>query len=104
MSIGSACRAPYCDDAAEPGSDLCRAHGRRPDELRAHAKPERHHGVPHHKRSFYFPETMFQEMHADAIRLDRSLSWVVRKAWELAKVRLAAIPEIEAFMREGEPK
>ena len=44
------------------------------------------------KQSLYFPEGMLEEVVAEATRLDRSLSWVVQKAWEIAKEKLREIP------------
>jgi uncharacterized small protein (TIGR04563 family) len=44
------------------------------------------------KQSLYFPEEMLHEIHREAVRLDRSFSWVVQKAWEMARTRLAQAP------------
>ena len=44
------------------------------------------------KQSLYFPEDVLQEIQAEAIRQDRSLSWVVQRAWMLARERLASTP------------
>lgn len=46
------------------------------------------------KQSLYFPETMLDEIKGEATRLDRSLSWVVQRAWKLAKAEIAQIPSI----------
>lgn len=46
------------------------------------------------KQSLYFPETMLEEIKSEATRLDRSLSWVVQRAWKLAKAEIAQIPSI----------
>lgn len=40
------------------------------------------------KQSIYFPEDMLKEMREESKRLDRSLSWTVQKAWEMAKERI----------------
>ena len=37
------------------------------------------------KQSLYFQEDTLQEIQAEAIRQDRSLSWVVQRAWALAR-------------------
>jgi uncharacterized small protein (TIGR04563 family) len=37
------------------------------------------------KQSFYFPDEMLAQIRAEARRLDRSLSWVVQRAWRLAR-------------------
>lgn len=44
------------------------------------------------KQSVYFPGEMLQSMKEEAARLDRSLSWVVQRAWKLAKADLAKLP------------
>ena len=44
------------------------------------------------KQSLYFPEDVLQEIQAEAIRQDRSLSWVVQRAWALARERIANMP------------
>ena len=40
------------------------------------------------KQSLYFPEAMLKEISAEATRQDRSLSWIVQKAWRLARREL----------------
>jgi uncharacterized small protein (TIGR04563 family) len=44
------------------------------------------------KQSLYFPEEMLVEIRAEAERLDRSLSWVVQRAWKLARGQVRAMP------------
>jgi uncharacterized small protein (TIGR04563 family) len=44
------------------------------------------------KQSLYFPEDVLQEIQAEAIRQDRSLSWVVQRAWALARGRIGNMP------------
>lgn len=51
------------------------------------------------KQSLYFPETMLEEIKSEATRLDRSLSWVVQRAWKLSKAEIAKIPTVTT---EGE--
>lgn len=46
------------------------------------------------KQSLYFPESMLQEIKDEAIRLDRSLSWVVQRAWKLARIEVRKIPSV----------
>jgi uncharacterized small protein (TIGR04563 family) len=52
------------------------------------------------KQSLYFPETMLQEIKDEAARLDRSLSWVVQRAWKNARAEIKAMPGMD----EAEPK
>lgn len=44
------------------------------------------------KQSLYFPEEMLREIQQQALRLDRSLSWIVQQAWRAARAHLASIP------------
>lgn len=46
------------------------------------------------KQSLYFPESMLQEIKEEAARLDRSLSWVVQRAWKLARVDVKKLPSV----------
>jgi uncharacterized small protein (TIGR04563 family) len=53
------------------------------------------------KQSLYFPEAMLREIQAEANRQDRSLSWVVQKAWQIAKDEVAQYPAVNDDI-EGE--
>jgi uncharacterized small protein (TIGR04563 family) len=44
------------------------------------------------KQSLYFPESMLEEIKEEAARLDRSLSWVVQRAWKAARPDIRKIP------------
>ena len=44
------------------------------------------------KQSLYFPETMLDEIQKEAQRLQRSMSWVVQRAWKHAKREIKGIP------------
>lgn len=46
------------------------------------------------KQSLYFPESMLQEIKEEAARLDRSLSWVVQRAWKLARIDIKKLPSV----------
>lgn len=46
------------------------------------------------KQSLYFPESMLQEIKEEAARLDRSLSWVVQRAWKLARLDVKKLPSV----------
>lgn len=46
------------------------------------------------KQSLYFPESMLQEIKEEAARLDRSLSWVVQRAWKLARLEIKRLPSV----------
>jgi uncharacterized small protein (TIGR04563 family) len=44
------------------------------------------------KQSLYFPAEMLEEIHAEAKRQDRSLSWIVQRAWKLARSEVQKSP------------
>jgi uncharacterized small protein (TIGR04563 family) len=44
------------------------------------------------KQSLYFPEEMLREIQDEAIRQDRSLSWIVQQAWRVARGQILRIP------------
>ncbi len=46
------------------------------------------------KQSLYFPEQMLEEITAEATRQDRSLSWIVQKAWKAARKDITSIPGV----------
>lgn len=54
------------------------------------------------KQSLYFPETMLQEIKEEAARLDRSLSWVVQRAWKLARNDIRKIPSVNEVGDDGD--
>jgi uncharacterized small protein (TIGR04563 family) len=58
------------------------------------------------KQSLYFPEEMLKEIGAEATRQDRSLSWIVQKAWKAARKDLMTIPSVVDTPRDpdkGDP-
>jgi len=42
-------------------------------------------GTDKRKQSLYFPKDVLDEIEREATRQDRSLSWVVQKAWKAAR-------------------
>jgi len=44
------------------------------------------------KQSLYFPEAMLEEIQKEAQRLQRSMSWVVQRAWKHARKEIKSIP------------
>jgi len=44
------------------------------------------------KQSLYFPEEMLVEIQAEALRQDRSLSWIVQQSWKVSRDRIKEIP------------
>jgi uncharacterized small protein (TIGR04563 family) len=43
------------------------------------------------KQSLYFPEEMLKEIGDEATRQDRSLSWIIQKAWKAARKDIMAV-------------
>ena len=54
-------------------------------------------GSDKRKQSLYFPEQMLQEIQDEAHRQDRSLSWIVQKAWKTARKEIMAFPSVNDF-------
>jgi uncharacterized small protein (TIGR04563 family) len=52
------------------------------------------------KQSLYFPEDMLSEITAEANRQDRSLSWIVQKAWKIARREIMQYPSVNDEDRE----
>ncbi len=44
------------------------------------------------KQSVYFSGAMLDEIASEAIRLDRSLSWMVQTAWRLSRENVRRLP------------
>jgi uncharacterized small protein (TIGR04563 family) len=59
-------------------------------------------GSDKRKQSLYFPESMLQEIKDEAARLDRSLSWVVQRAWKMARLEIKKIPSVNDVEDESE--
>jgi len=47
------------------------------------------------KQSLYFTEDMLKEIQEEALRQDRSLSWVVQKAWHIARTSIMRFPSVD---------
>jgi uncharacterized small protein (TIGR04563 family) len=54
------------------------------------------------KQSLYFPEAMLQEIKEEAARLDRSLSWIVQRAWKTARLEIKRLPSVNDIEDEDE--
>ena len=59
-------------------------------------------GSDKRKQSLYFPEEMLKEIKEEAQRQDRSLSWIVQRAWAIAKPTLQRIPSTTEPMPDEE--
>ena len=47
------------------------------------------------KQSLYFPHEQLEEIKDEAARLDRSLSWVVQRAWKIARMEIRKLPSVD---------
>lgn len=69
----------------------------------AESEPNKASGSDKRKQSLYFPESMLQEIKDEAARLDRSLSWVVQRAWKMARLEIKKIPSVNDIADDEEP-
>ena len=46
------------------------------------------------KQSLYFPEEMLRQIQAEALRQDRSMSWIVQHAWRVAREEVQRFPSV----------
>jgi uncharacterized small protein (TIGR04563 family) len=46
------------------------------------------------KQSLYFPEDMLGEIHHEANRLDRSLSWIIQQTWRIGRTSVMRLPAV----------
>lgn len=64
-------------------------------------------GSDKRKQSLYFPAAMLQEIQHEAARQDRSMSWIVQKAWIVARDELKKFPSVNDIYDAndaGDPK
>lgn len=61
-------------------------------------------GSDKRKQSLYFPEDMLKEIQEEAARQDRSLSWIVQKAWKIARKDIQKYPAVNEFPGEEDAK
>jgi uncharacterized small protein (TIGR04563 family) len=61
-------------------------------------------GSDKRKQSLYFPEEMLKEIGDEATRQDRSLSWIVQKAWKTARKDIMKIPSVNELSGGGDDK
>ena len=54
------------------------------------------------KQSLYFPEAMLKEIQEEAARQDRSLSWIVQKAWKIARKDIMKYPSVNEIADDAD--
>lgn len=50
------------------------------------------------KQSLYFPEEYLEEIRDESLRQDRSMSWLVQKAWEIARDTITSFPSANDYL------
>ncbi len=55
-------------------------------------------GTDKRKQSLYFPDEMLNEISKEAVRLDRSLSWMVQRAWRIASEEVGKFPSVDRLL------
>lgn len=66
------------------------------DEEKGHFKNDRNSDK--RKQSMYFPSHMIEALEREAIRQDRSLSWLVQMAWQMAAPHIEKMPSAESMV------
>jgi uncharacterized small protein (TIGR04563 family) len=61
-------------------------------------------GSDKRKQSLYFPEDMLKEIQEEATRQDRSLSWIVQKAWKIGRKEMLRFPSVNDYPAEENEK
>jgi uncharacterized small protein (TIGR04563 family) len=57
------------------------------------------------KQSLYFPEDMLEEIMSEATRQDRSISWMVQRAWKVARKEITRMPLEQApVVKKADPE
>ena len=54
------------------------------------------------KQTLYFPVDMLEEIHSEAKRQDRTLSWLIQQAWKISKADIQKTPGSNDFLVPGE--
>ncbi len=54
------------------------------------------------KMTLYFSEEVINETKQEALRQDRSLSWIMEVAWKIARERLQTMPGVDDFVDDFE--
>ncbi len=52
------------------------------------------------KQTVHLGACLMQEVHAEALRVDRSISWLFQMAWQNARQQIAAMPSRIAAEKE----
>ena len=55
------------------------------------------------RQSIYFPKDMAEEIKTEAIRQDRSISWIIQKAWRISRQKMKQLPSANELEAEYSP-
>jgi uncharacterized small protein (TIGR04563 family) len=61
-------------------------------------------GSDKRKQSLYFPDDILEEIAKEATRQDRSLSWIVQKAWKVARKEIMSAPALPTVAEDREKR
>ena len=50
------------------------------------------------KQSLYFPEEYLDQIRKESLRQDRSMSWLVQKAWEISRDKIMGFPSANDYL------
>ena len=59
------------------------------------SKDSKNRGSRSVRKNFYLPESYVKEIEAEALRLDRSLSWIIQRAWLEGREKIKKYPSID---------
>jgi uncharacterized small protein (TIGR04563 family) len=60
--------------------------------------------MPKRKVTLYFRDEVLAETQREAVRQDRSISWIIQAAWKLARAELRAMPPEREEPDLGDPE
>ena len=60
--------------------------------------------MPKRKVTLYFRDDVLAETQHEAVRQDRSISWIIQAAWKLARAELRAMPPDREEPDMGDPE
>lgn len=56
------------------------------------------------RQSIYFPKDMAEEIKAEALRQDRSISWIIQKAWRISRPKMKQLPGANELESDFTPR
>ncbi len=56
------------------------------------------------KQSVYFPVDMLEEIQREALRQDRTVSWIIQRSWKVAREEILSYPSINDAAIEAKSK